>query len=136
RRRFEVSVEVVEGEDLDVDQRRRRGRGGGGGRGRRGGRRRGAGGEGEADRAEEGAESRHGARMLQSRAMRERASRLGLAAIVVACGCSKSTPAPSGSSGAVVFFDANAELTSPDHFYDFPWPSDLRLDANGAPEVS
>jgi hypothetical protein len=36
----------------------------------------------------------------------------------------------------VVLFDAAADLKSGDHFFDFPYPSDLRLTASGAPELS
>jgi hypothetical protein len=32
-------------------------------------------------------------------------------------------------------FDANADFASTEHFFDFPWPSDLRLSAAGTPDV-
>jgi hypothetical protein len=35
-----------------------------------------------------------------------------------------------------VLFDRAADLHTPEHFFDFPWPSDLRLDAAGAPDVA
>jgi hypothetical protein len=33
-------------------------------------------------------------------------------------------------------FDAAADFTSPDHFFDFPWPSDLRLSPSGTPDLT
>ena len=36
----------------------------------------------------------------------------------------------------MVLFDAAADLKSSDHFFDFPYPSDLRLTASGAPELT
>jgi len=33
-------------------------------------------------------------------------------------------------------FDSTADLTSPDHFFDFPWPSDLRLSSTGTPVLT
>jgi hypothetical protein len=33
-------------------------------------------------------------------------------------------------------FDASADFISSDHFFDFPWPSDLRLSASGAPDLT
>jgi hypothetical protein len=54
-------------------------------------------------------------------------------AILAAC---KSSTAPVASvAGAQVAFDTTADLTSQDHFYDFPWPSDFRLDATGHPDM-
>jgi len=50
-------------------------------------------------------------------------------------GCSSGSAAPS-ASGTVVLFDASADLESPDHFFDFPWPSDLRLTPSGAPDLA
>src|SRR5215472_3707038 len=50
----------------------------------------------------------------------------------VAC----SSSSPSTPTGTVVLFDASANLSSPDHFYDFPWPSDLRLSPAGTPDVT
>ncbi|MGB3494615.1 MAG: hypothetical protein WBA57_17945 [Elainellaceae cyanobacterium] len=37
---------------------------------------------------------------------------------------------------AIATFDLDADLTDPDHFYDLPYPSDLRLDADGHPDLS
>jgi hypothetical protein len=60
-------------------------------------------------------------------------SPLGLVLIValasqspVGCASSRGSAAPTGTT---VLFDAAADFTSPDHFFDFPWPSDLRLTA-------
>lgn len=51
--------------------------------------------------------------------------------------CSSSTSggptAPDG--GTTVVFDFAADLHSPDTFFDFPFPSDLRLTKSGAPDV-
>ena len=41
-------------------------------------------------------------------------------------------PAPTGT---VALFDLTADWTAPDHFYDFPYPSDLRLTAEGTPDL-
>src|SRR5580692_3865601 len=38
-------------------------------------------------------------------------------------------------TGATVLFDATADFTSTAHFFDFPWPSDLRLSKTGTPDV-
>ena len=39
-------------------------------------------------------------------------------------------------SGTTALFDLSADLKSTDHFYDFPYPSDLRLTAQGTPELT
>ncbi|MEO8874533.1 MAG: hypothetical protein ABI461_03015, partial [Polyangiaceae bacterium] len=53
---------------------------------------------------------------------------------VLAAACSSSSsPPPIGTSAA---FDIEADFTSPDHFYDFPYPSDLRLSPTGGPIAS
>jgi len=33
-------------------------------------------------------------------------------------------------------FDSSADFTSTDHFYDFPWPSDLRLSSTGTADLT
>ena len=38
-------------------------------------------------------------------------------------------------TGTVVYFDAAADLSQPEQFFDFPFPSDLRLTAAGAPDM-
>jgi hypothetical protein len=40
------------------------------------------------------------------------------------------------ASGTTASFDLGADLTSQDHFYDFPYPSDLRLTKNGTPDLT
>jgi hypothetical protein len=40
------------------------------------------------------------------------------------------------SPGNAAAFDLGADLTVPDHFYDFPYPSDLRLTAKGTPDLT
>jgi hypothetical protein len=41
-----------------------------------------------------------------------------------------------GPSGAMVSFDLGADLDSQAHFYDFPYPSDLRLTKTGTPDLT
>jgi hypothetical protein len=57
-----------------------------------------------------------------------------LAGLAVAPGCSSSSSAPSAPVGTQSLWIAPASLSvlSDVHFYDHPWPSDLRRDANGA----
>lgn len=59
---------------------------------------------------------------------------LGAAAVLPGCSSSSST-GPAASTGVTVVFDASADLGSPDHFFDFPWPSDLRLSSSGTPDL-
>lgn len=40
------------------------------------------------------------------------------------------------ASGTMAVFDLTADLTSIEHFYDFPFPSDLRLTAKGTPDLT
>jgi hypothetical protein len=49
--------------------------------------------------------------------------------------CSSGSGAPA-ATGTTVMFDATADFTSSDHFFDFPWPSDLRLSSSGAPDLT
>ena len=39
-------------------------------------------------------------------------------------------------TAAIAAFDLDADLQNPDQFYNLPYPSDLRLDANGRPDLS
>jgi hypothetical protein len=39
-------------------------------------------------------------------------------------------------AGTSLYFDLDADLSDPDRFYDLPYPSDLRLDAMGRPQLS
>ena len=59
-------------------------------------------------------------------------------AVVAASGACGSSSSGGGStaSGTVAVFDASADLQSSDHFFDFPYPSDLRLTASGAPDLT
>lgn len=57
------------------------------------------------------------------------------ALLVVAQGCSSSSPS-AGQSPTALVFDASADLQSPAHFFDFPWPSDLRLTPAGTPDLT
>jgi hypothetical protein len=57
---------------------------------------------------------------------------LGIAAalLLAACGGDDSTPAPTGTR---LVMDLDADLTTPARFFDVPYPSDLRKDADGHP---
>jgi hypothetical protein len=56
--------------------------------------------------------------------------------LVVAVACSSGTaPPPAAATGTTLLFDPSADFTSPDHFFDFPWPSDLRLSPSGTPDL-
>jgi hypothetical protein len=55
-----------------------------------------------------------------------------IAALAAAC---TSTESVSGPSGTYAVMDLGADLAQPASFYDFPYPSDLRLDASGAPDL-
>lgn len=58
---------------------------------------------------------------------------LGCAAALVACG--SDDPVVNEDPGPVALVDLSADLSAPEHFYDFPYPSDLRLTADGAPDL-
>ncbi len=60
------------------------------------------------------------------------------ALLVVGAGACSSPSSGSGtaSDGTTVVFDFAADLHSPDTFFDFPFPSDLRLTPSGAPDVA
>jgi hypothetical protein len=61
--------------------------------------------------------------------------RLLLAAGLLSACSSPETHGNPTPSGATAAFDFSADLTSIDHFYDFPYPSDLRLTAQGTPDL-
>jgi hypothetical protein len=44
-------------------------------------------------------------------------------------------PLPEAVAGTHVAFDWGADLSQPEHFYDAPYPSDLRLTPTGAPDL-
>ncbi|MGD0524541.1 MAG: hypothetical protein ABSE49_05340 [Polyangiaceae bacterium] len=54
----------------------------------------------------------------------------------LACSSSSHGSAASGPTGTMVLFDATADFTQPANFYDFPWPSDLRLTSTGTPDLT
>jgi hypothetical protein len=66
--------------------------------------------------------------------------------LLAACGGGSSTGTGGGGSGggggmpnpsgAKAIFDLDANLASPDHFYDLPYPSDLRLTDKGTPDFT
>jgi hypothetical protein len=77
--------------------------------------------------------------------MRRFHASLFAAMILVACGGNKGSTTSAGTGGAggapgpsgtVASFDLGADLTSQAHFYDFPYPSDLRLTTSGTPDLT
>jgi hypothetical protein len=58
---------------------------------------------------------------------------LALASLSLGCASSAGDGSPGGAPGTKVAFDLEADFTSPDAFYTFPYPSDLRLGPGGAP---
>jgi len=58
----------------------------------------------------------------------------GASLVAVAIACS-STPPPAPAPLTVADFDLGADLTSSDSFYAIPYPSDLRLNAQGGPDL-
>jgi hypothetical protein len=60
---------------------------------------------------------------------------LGTALLGVACGSDDAAPGAAGPAPTQAFFDFSADLTAPEHFYDLPYPSDLRLDDAGHPDL-
>src|SRR5688500_468685 len=63
---------------------------------------------------------------------------LSLAILIVpACSAEEETGSPHGAPpAATVAFDPSADFAAENAWFDFPYPSDLRLDAKGAPDVS
>jgi hypothetical protein len=61
---------------------------------------------------------------------------LALAPLVASCGddASTSTGDPPAPTGTELVFDLTADLSNPERFFDAPWPSDLRVDAQGHPD--
>lgn len=57
--------------------------------------------------------------------------RIVLLALLAACGDDNKPPASS-----TAYFDLDGNFTDGDTFWNHPWPSDLRLDGNGAPNIS
>ncbi len=51
------------------------------------------------------------------------------------CGDDAATGTPPGPSGPMFVFDPEADLTNPENFYQLPYPNDLRLDAEGRPDL-
>src|SRR5258708_2013944 len=58
---------------------------------------------------------------------------VSIAVFVVASGCSSNKDSPVPAPTTVVF-DLDADFSSEARFYDFPYPSDLRLTARGTPD--
>lgn len=68
--------------------------------------------------------------------------RIGLLFLTLAWACGDApAPAPSadepvaGVPGVAAVFDPDADLTRAEEFYDLPWPMDVRLRADGTPDV-
>lgn len=62
---------------------------------------------------------------------------LSFAGLVAACGDdSGTTGGGGGTSGTRFVMDLSADLHDPAKFYDVPYPSDLRLDAEGHPDLA
>jgi hypothetical protein len=60
-----------------------------------------------------------------------------LPSVALAPACSSDDAAgSSGSSGATVAFDPEAQFGAENAFFDFPYPSDLRLTPEGTPDVA
>ena len=58
--------------------------------------------------------------------------RIGCAFLVVTAACGTSA----GGADHTAYFDLDGALAGPDTYWNLPFPSDLRLDANGAPDVA
>lgn len=76
-------------------------------------------------------------------------ARFGVCVGLVGAGCGGGSGASPGDGGGgapdlasppqapiAAAFDLHADLSQGAHFWDFPWPSDLRLTASGAPDVN
>jgi hypothetical protein len=50
--------------------------------------------------------------------------------------CAASESSDTESSGTIAFLDTGADLSQPEHFFDFPFPSDIRLTAAGTPDMT
>ena len=49
----------------------------------------------------------------------------------VSCSSSSATPGPSGPTTSLFVVPASLDDLADTHFYDHPWPSDLRKEADG-----
>ncbi|HZR83637.1 MAG TPA: hypothetical protein VFD92_21260 [Candidatus Binatia bacterium] len=60
-----------------------------------------------------------------------------LGGAIAACGDRGSiSPPVAAVPGTTVAFELDVDVSSPEHFYDLPFPSDLRLDATGRPDLA
>lgn len=55
------------------------------------------------------------------------------ACIAMLCGCADEDETP--NQAPVALFDVTADTSTPDQFFDLPYPSDLRLSADGTPDL-
>ena len=60
---------------------------------------------------------------------------LALICLLAACGDNSIIKMPPPQSPAIVSFDLTSAHATPDTFFDFPFPSDLRLTADGKPDL-
>ncbi|HHP7245051.1 MAG TPA: hypothetical protein ACFE0H_10245 [Elainellaceae cyanobacterium] len=70
---------------------------------------------------------------------RDNLGKLGIVfcvALLLAFGNLFQLEAQAQSSPAIATFDLNADLSDPNEFYNLPYPSDFRLDADGHPDLS
>jgi hypothetical protein len=58
------------------------------------------------------------------------------AALAASCGDDAATTGGQTDPGVEFVLDLSADLHDPTHFYDVPYPSDLRLDADGHPDLA
>ncbi len=60
---------------------------------------------------------------------------VALLPLLASAGWSCSSPSPSTPTGTTAEFDLTADLSKTDDFFRMPWPSDLRLSAQGTPDL-
>jgi hypothetical protein len=58
--------------------------------------------------------------------------RIGIALVCFAAACGTTA----GGADHTIYFDLDGQLADTDTYWNLPFPSDLRLDANGAPDVA
>jgi len=63
--------------------------------------------------------------------------RRGALTLLLACACARASSPPAfGQPGAQAAFDLDTDPARPGFFWDLPYPSDLRLTADGKPQLS
>ncbi len=61
---------------------------------------------------------------------------VAISIVVLSTGVACGKGSGSSASGTVALFDATANLATPEHFFDMPFPSDARKTAAGAPDFT